>query len=174
MSQSQISRVLAAAARLGSAIEASLLVAVLSAMIILAAGQIVARNVGAAAFPWADEALRVMVLWVAMLGAVAASREQRHVSIDAIARVVPAGVARLFRRVGAIFAALVSGFLAWYSYLFVADSLAAEDFVFNGTLPAWTVQLILPVGFLLICYRYTLHALTVVSAENGSVSPVSH
>ncbi len=143
--------------RIASAVETGLLVAVLSSMVLLATSQIFIRNSGLAGFAWADEALRIMVLWVAMLGAVAACRQQRHVSIDALSRLVPAGVARWFHRLGALFAALVSAFLCWYSYLFVSDSLAAGDLVLGGAVPAWTVQMILPAGFLLISVRYAIH-----------------
>ena len=49
--------------------------------------------------------------------------------------------------------------LAWYSYKFVADSFAAGDRILGGEFPAWSVQLILPVGFALIGYRYAVACL---------------
>jgi TRAP-type C4-dicarboxylate transport system permease small subunit len=128
-------------------------------MILLAAGQIVLRNVWGTGFGWADEALRIMVLWVTMLGAVAASREQRHVSIDALSRYLPRWVVRWTGVVTDAFAAVVCAALAWYSYGFVAESSAANERVLGGDVPAWAVQMILPVGFALISYRYTVACL---------------
>ena len=80
---------LAGADRVGRWLENSLLSIVLVSMILLASGQIGLRNLFGSGFPWADEALRLLVLWVAMLGAVAASRENRHISIDILSRVLP-------------------------------------------------------------------------------------
>lgn len=140
-------------------VETALLALTLGGMIILAAGQIVLRNFWGGGLAWADEALRIMVLWVTMLGAIAASREQRHVSIDALARYLPTG----FRHATAVFvnvlAALVCVVLAWYSGLFVADSWSAGDRILGGELPAWAAQVILPVAFAAIAYRYAMAAL---------------
>jgi TRAP-type C4-dicarboxylate transport system permease small subunit len=144
------------AERLGRGVETLLLALTVSAMIALAAAQIVLRNVWGGAIDWADELLRILVLWATMLGAVAASREQRHVSIDALSRYLPSGMRRLSARLTSMFTAAICFVLAWCSWLFVADSLGARDAVLGGRLPAWTVQAILPVGFALIGYRYVL------------------
>lgn len=142
------------AERFGRALETTLLVLTLGAMIGLASLQIVLRNFWGAGLPWADEALRLLVLWVTMAGAVAASREQRHVSIDALSRYLPPAMQRAsVVLVGAV-TAVVCFVVAWYSYRFVVDSWGADDRVLGGSLPAWTVQLILPAGFALIGYRY--------------------
>jgi TRAP-type C4-dicarboxylate transport system permease small subunit len=145
----------AGADRFGRAIETFLLALTLGAMIMLAAAQIVLRNFGSGGIDWADEALRLLVLWVAMLGAVAASREQRHVSIDALSRYLPRGMHPWTSFLVEVFTAGVCLALAWFSWLFVADSRMAEDMVLGGRVPAWTVQSILPMGFFLMGYRYT-------------------
>ncbi|MGI9343841.1 MAG: TRAP transporter small permease [Gammaproteobacteria bacterium] len=141
--------------RAGQLIETTALVAVLTAMILLASAQIVMRNFFATGFAWADEALRLMVLWVAMLGAVAASRDNRHIAIDVMSRILPAGPRVVAALVVHVFTASVSFMLAWYSWQFVAESREFEDRLLND-LPAWWFQSILPVGFLLIGYRYLI------------------
>lgn len=145
--------------RFGRALETALLVGVLGAMILIAAAQIALRNFWNSGFDWADEALRIMVLWVTMLGAVAASREGRQVRIDALSRYLPSAAIRWTHVLVDAFAAIVCFVLAWHSYQFVADSFAAGDRVLAGEFPAWGVQLILPVGFALIGYRYTVACL---------------
>lgn len=147
------------AERLGRTVETVLLTAMLGAMILLAAGQIVLRNVWGTGFGWADEALRLMVLWVTMLGAVAASRDKRHVSVDALSRYLPKALSHWTGRLIDALVAVICAVLAWQSWLFTAESLAADDRVLGGRLPAWTVQLILPVGFALIAYRYAVACL---------------
>lgn len=145
--------------RLGRNIEIVLLSLTVGGMITLAAAQILLRNLWGGGIAWADELLRILVLWAAMLGAVAASREQRHVSIDALSRYLPSAWHRAVVRLTSIFTAVVCFTLAWYSWLFVADSLEMADRVLNGALPAWVVQAILPVGFALIGYRYVIFSL---------------
>jgi TRAP-type C4-dicarboxylate transport system permease small subunit len=147
------------AERFGRGIETALLALTLGAMIGLATLQIALRNFWGAGLPWADEALRILVLWVTMAGAVAASREQRHVSIDALSRYLPPGARRAGGALVGAFTAVVCFVVAWYSYRFVADSWSADDRVLGGSLPAWTVQLVLPTAFALIGYRYVVAAL---------------
>ena len=67
-------------------IEDGLLVFMLTAMIILAGLQIIMRNVFQSGFIETDSILRVLVLWVGMIGAVVATRERRHISVDVLTR----------------------------------------------------------------------------------------
>lgn len=124
-------------------------------MILLAAGQIGLRNLFGSGFAWADEALRLMVLWVAMLGAVAASRENRHISIDVLARILPDTPRMIAGCLVHAFTAFIALVLAWYSLEFVRESFSFGDTLLDD-LPAWCFQLILPLGFLLIGYRYLI------------------
>jgi len=161
----------ASAERLGRAVETFLLTLVLGAMILVAAAQIALRNIWGTGLDWADEALRIMVMWVTMLGAVAASRERRHVSIDALSRYLPPQITRWTGTLINACTALVCAALTWYSYGFVADSVLAGDRVLGGNVPAWAVQLILPVGFALISYRYAVICLARRQVSfNGAVA----
>lgn len=144
---------LSQADRAGQFLETTALVVVLTAMILLASAQIVMRNFLESGFAWADEALRLMVLWVAMLGAVAASRENRHIAIDVLARILPNGPKVAVGLIVHAFTSAVAFVLAWYSWEFVAESREFQDRLLDN-LPAWWFQAILPVGFLLIGYRY--------------------
>jgi TRAP-type C4-dicarboxylate transport system permease small subunit len=53
---------------------------------------------------------------------------------------------------------VVCGALTWFSVKFVADSLTAGDTLLNGV-PAWPLQLIMPIAFALITYRFAFQAL---------------
>jgi len=149
---------LARADQAGQFIENAALVTVLTAMILLATAQIVLRNFLASGFAWGDEALRLMVLWVAMLGGVAASRENRHIAIDVLSRVLPPAPKAIAAIVVNAFTSGVSFILAWYSWVFVAESREYQDLLLDA-LPAWWFQTILPVAFLLIGYRYAIWGL---------------
>jgi TRAP-type C4-dicarboxylate transport system permease small subunit len=119
--------------------------------------QILLRNVFSIGITWGDGFIRLTVLWLALLGAMAASRDRKHLAIDVVGRFV----SPRFRMVTAtgtdLFTALVAGLLARYSWAFVRDSREFGDLLLNG-LPAWTFQLILPVGFALVSYRYVLRS----------------
>ena len=144
--------------RLGRFVENISLVLVLSAMIILAAAQIVMRNMFETGLSWGDEALRIMVLWIAMLGAVAATRERRHIVIDVLSRMLPGNLKLWAEFVVDSFSAGITGTLAWYAAEFVIDSKQYGDLLLND-LPAWLFQLILPVAFGIISYRYGIWSL---------------
>jgi TRAP-type C4-dicarboxylate transport system permease small subunit len=124
-------------------------------MIILASAQILLRNLTGAGFAWADEALRLMVLWVAMLGAVAASREYRQISIDVLSRYLPERSKAWVAALVDLFTSCVAAVLTWYSFQFVSDSYEYQD-VLLGDQPAWIFQSILPLAFALMTYRYAI------------------
>ncbi len=61
-----ISRLLARLERWGTAAENASLVLLLGSLMILAVGQIVLRTFFDSGLIWADELLRIMVLWIAL------------------------------------------------------------------------------------------------------------
>ncbi len=154
------------AEKLGRAKENVLLIVLLGGLSTLAFAQIVLRNVFSIGLPWADGIIRLAVLWLAVIAAIAASRDGRHIAINLAERLLPD---RLRRPVGALmdlFTATVAALLAWYSWRFVSDSRAFED-VLLGTWPAWVFQSILPVGFALVCYRHVLRFASRIRVDRG-------
>ena len=138
-------------------VEDGLIALLLGAMVMLAGGQILLRNVLTGGAGWIDPLLRVMVLWVGLLGAVAASRSDKHIAIDAAVRALPARPRCMARAFTCGFTAGVAGLIAVHSARFVAMDYAAQAVAFAGV-PAWVLQLILPVAFALIALRYLLRA----------------
>jgi len=150
--------------RIGRWAEDAVLVLILTAMIGLATAQIVLRNLFDIGFIWGDEMLRMLVLWLAVAGAVAASRSDKHIRIDLLNRYLPERAARVVEIVVHLFTAAVAGVVAASSLAFVRTSREFGD-VLLGSVPAWIPQAVLPVGFALIAWRYALFAL----AETGSL-----
>jgi len=146
------------AERFGRFVENASLFIILAAMIVLAAAQIVMRNAFDTGLSWGDEALRLMVLWITMIGAIAATRDRRHIVIDVLSRMLSPGLRPWAAFIVDSVSAGVAGVLAWYAAVFVADSKAYDDLLLND-LPAWPFQLILPVAFAMIAYRYGIWCL---------------
>lgn len=142
----------------GRMAEDAVLVVILTSMVLLAAGQIVLRNFFGVGFIWSDEALRLMVLWIAVAGAVAASRNDKHINIDVLNRFLP-GPAKTAKDILVHgFTAAICGVVTWHSILFVRTSHEFGDVLLGGV-PAWLLQIVLPVGFGLITWRYALFLL---------------
>lgn len=150
----------------GYRVETTLLCALLLGIVALATLQIVLRNFFSYSLFWADELIRLAVLWLAMVGGVAASRDGRHLAIGIVERYFPRPWHRPAAITAALFASLVAALLAWQGYRFVADSYAYGDTVFDGW-PAWTFQSIIPAGFAIMSYRFARQALALARGRRS-------
>ena len=144
--------------RAGKWLEDALLVSLLVALMVLAVLQIVLRNGFDTGLVWADQLLRLLLLWLALMGAVAASRDNRQITIDVLSRFLKPAWLRWAEVVTALFTAAVTAALCYFSVVFVGQSREFEDTVL-GDLPAWVFQLVLPIAFALMSYRYGLRSL---------------
>jgi C4-dicarboxylate transporter, DctQ subunit len=140
--------------RIGTAVENALLVVLLTVMMLLAVGQIVLRVFFSSGLLWADELLKLLVLWIALVASVAAARSRRHLRIDVLLK-----FARVPEFLVNAFAAGICGLIAWHSMQYILLSIEFEETVLVNT-PSWLALGILPVSFALMCYRFTLHFLS--------------
>ena len=149
------------------ALEDSLLIASLVTMLGLALLQIFMRNFLDDGFLWAESFLRILVLWVAMLGAMVATRANDHIKIDVLARYVPTGVTRYFSALTCLFAAGVCGLVAWHSIELVRFEYEDQTIAF-AFVPVWVCQAILPVGFGVMALRFVAYAIRqLLGWDNG-------
>ena len=139
----------------GRWLENSCLAVLLIGMICLASSQIFLRNFLGGGLPWADEALRLMLLWLALLGAVAAARDDRQIAIDVLSQFLPPRPQAFVLAAMNLLTSFVSFVLAWYSFNFVAEAYRYGDVVLTD-MPAWMFQSILPLAFFLLGYRYLI------------------
>ena len=132
-----------------------LLIVLLMAMMVLVAGQVILRNIFSSGLPWADIASRHMVLWVAFLGAMLATRSRQHLAIDALTRLFPRTARNAIRIVLDLLAAYVSFILAKAAFAFVLDERAMGTMLFDD-IPVWIAQVIIPFGFAMISLEYLI------------------
>jgi TRAP-type C4-dicarboxylate transport system permease small subunit len=141
--------------RAGRLIENILLVTLLGGMMLLSVGQIIAREIFETGLFWSGEMIRIMVLWLAMIGAVAACRDNRHIRIDAISHLLSDRAVGAARILVDAFAAAVCAVLAWHAWRYLQFEIELEETLLND-IPAWTVHAVVPVAFALLSYRFLI------------------
>ena len=151
----QAKRLLERLDRIGSAAETVTLVSLLSAMMLVAVGQILMREVFSTSFSWADELIRLIVLWLALVGSIAACRENRHIRIDALSHVLPDTAVKVIRILVDVFAAIVCGIITVQAWRYLQVEIEYEVTVLVDT-PAWIAHAIMPAAFGLISYRFVV------------------
>jgi TRAP-type C4-dicarboxylate transport system permease small subunit len=138
--------------------ERLLLAAILLTMISLSVLQIALRNLGDTSWYWIDPFTRLLVLWLAILGAMVATRTGEHIAIDALGHYLKPRMARLVASMAQAFAAFVTGLMAWHSTRFVLDEWRFGGTTFSG-LPVWPFEIIMPLGFAWMCFRFSLNTI---------------
>lgn len=140
-------------------IEDGVLVLLLTVMIGAATAQIVLRNVWDSGLIWGDPLTKVLVLWIGLVGAMVASRQNNHIHIDVLSRFLPARAKAASEALNSLFAAAVCGVLAYHAGRLVLLDKEAATVAF-GTVPTWVCELIIPFGFGVIGLRYAVLALS--------------
>lgn len=138
-------------------LEEGLLVVLMGGMVLVAFTQIALRNLLAYSLDWADPLVQQLLLWTALLGALVATRQRRHIHIDLLLRLVSPSLRLVLEVVGAAFSALVCGLLTWVAIQFLqGEAEAGTAGVFS--LPTWKLQLIFPLTFGLMTLRFARQA----------------
>jgi TRAP-type C4-dicarboxylate transport system permease small subunit len=150
-------------------VETALIALLVLAMVVLAGAQILLRNLFETGFAWADPLLRAMVLWAAMLGALAAARDDKHIGLDLLTHFLHGPAKRIARVIALLFAAGISAAMAWYGF-----NLVQVDF--GGTtaiagIPGWVIESILPVGFALLAVRLAVRAFMPPRSDAPALAP---
>lgn len=134
-------------------IEDFILIALLLIMILMAVLQIVLRNMFDSGILWGDAFVRVLVLWIGLIGAMIASRKNHHISIDVISRFLPRTFKKLSDLIISLFTLVICASMAWFSLTFVL--LEKEDgMTAFASVPVWICESIIPVAFFIIAFRY--------------------
>jgi TRAP-type C4-dicarboxylate transport system permease small subunit len=144
--------------RAGAAVETVMLASILAVMMLVVVGQVIMRELFGTGFGWVDELVRLMVLWLALVGSIAACRENRHIRIDALSNILPKSAVRLIRLFVDIFAAVVCAVIAVHAWRYLQIEIEYGDTVLVDS-PAWIAHSIMPIAFLLISYRFLIDVL---------------
>ena len=151
-------------------IENGLIAVLVLAMVLLAGAQILLRNLFESGIDWADPLLRALVLWTAMLGALAAARDDKHIGLDLVTHFVRGRARRVLRVIALGFAAVISAAMAWYGTHLVMLDYGSGTSAF-AHVPSWCVEAILPVGFALLALRLAIHAFLPPRSDAPALAP---
>ena len=139
-------------------LENGFLVGLLLVILVAANTQILLRNLFEFAIVWIDPFLRITVLWLALMGAMVATREGSHIAIDALTRFLPrAWCLRMDRFIHAI-GALVCVLIAYYSALLVQLEYGDGLYAF-ASVPVWLCEAIMPLAFAIMALRFLVSAI---------------
>jgi TRAP-type C4-dicarboxylate transport system permease small subunit len=143
-------------------VETAIVVLFISAMMGIAFLQIFLRNVFATGLTWGDLILRNLVLWIGFIGATLATREGKHINIDAISRSLPPLSRAMVEVCIHLFSCFMCGLLTYASLKFVKNEaeMGAATLI---NIPAWILEAILPLTFGLMVFRFALRAMNAFS-----------
>ena len=141
-------------------LEVGLLSAIFIAIVVIGLTQIGLRNFADSSLVWADDAMRAGVLWITMLAGVLAAGRARHIKIDVLLHRLPEKLQPWVQRGMYLATALVCVTLAAAGVWLIEMELdmPMNDIAFLNV-PRWAVLIIIPIGFLLMGWRFMRHAL---------------
>lgn len=138
-------------------VETGMLVTLLFTMIGVAVIQIIMRNFFSSGIIWADSFVRISVLWMALIGAMVASRSGKHIAIDLVLQTCNKKTLTIIKRITDTFTALVCFIVMYYSFKFVMVEYEDGGLAFESV-PNWLCESIIPFAFLIIGLRYFFSA----------------
>ncbi len=142
-----------------SRLEGIFIIISLTTMIGIAFVQVILRNFFSTGLMWADELTRHLVLWVGFIAASLATREGRHINIDILSRTFSGMRSKLgVQAIINLAAFSISFLLLRASWHFVSVEKEFGERVITLSLPVWGLEIIFPITFILISFRFGLRA----------------
>ena len=150
-------------------VEQTLLVIFLGFIVLVAFLQIALRNVFATGLDWGDALVRNLVLWIGFIGATLATKEGKHINIDVVSRWLPSLGKEIVTLITHLFSLVISCLLTYAAVKFIRNEVQMENMTFLN-IPAWIPEMILPLTFVLMTFRFALRSLKNLS-EMGKTNP---
>jgi TRAP-type C4-dicarboxylate transport system permease small subunit len=139
--------------------ETALVIALLSTLLSVALVQVLARNFFSYSFSGADEIVRHSVLWLGFVGASLATRQKRHIKIDALSRFIPPSGRKITDIFINVIAAVICFFLFYASMSFVGIEKEFGDISNLFDIEVWYLEIIFPITFGICTLRFLLYSL---------------
>ena len=138
-------------------LESAILVVLFLSLLIVAILQVVLRNIGqlSLALSWGDEFMSMAVLWLTLVGALIAVRQNGHIRVDVAERFLPQSWSKplsIFANLGACVVCLVVAIFSieWVVWEF------QDQMPGIGVIPLWVLVLIVPISFFVMGLRFAM------------------
>ncbi len=138
-------------------IETGSLVVLFASMLLVACAQVVMRNFLGTGFIWGEELTREAVLWIAMVGGLAAIGQRSHIRIDIAERFVPERWIPALNFVACVSASLVCLLVAYFSLKLVRWEFE-DGYSGIGIVPSWILVAIIPFAGFAMGTRFAIQA----------------
>lgn len=125
--------------------------------LILAVLQIILRSVFNLGIVWIDPLLRILVLWLGMFGAMYATRNNRHISIDVIKHYLKPHLKQKVQQFINFCSSIICLTCFYFSipYLILEYNDGSKAF---SQVPLWLTESIIPVALLVMALRFLYFA----------------
>ena len=139
-------------------ITAGMAVFLMLALVTLSFLQVVLRNLFSLGFNIVEEFMRNGVLWIGFIGAILTTLRAKHISIDILPRFVRGRGKRILNWILSVCASLICLLMSYYAWQFVKMEIGTGA-VIGKAFPAWIVEGIIPLGFLMLAIVFPLRTL---------------
>lgn len=152
-------------------VEGWLLVVSLLVMVAMTFTQVVLRNLLDQGVLWFDPVVRHLVVWIGFLGAAVATREKKHVNVDALSRYIKGAARHGVNIVVSGFATAVTFFLFLASIQFIKNTMALGERI-HQFFPSWIAQMVFPYAFGIMALRFLYDFLLSITLAAKGKAPL--
>ena len=133
--------------------------------LLLAVLQIILRNIFNLGIVWVDPLLRILVLWLGMVGAMYATRKNRHISIDVIKHYLKPHFKQKVQQLTNLCSSIICLICFYFSvpYLILEYKDGSKAF---SQVPLWLTESIIPIALLIMALRFLYFAIS-TNMDNG-------
>lgn len=107
---------------------------------------------------WTEPMVRLFVLWLTFLGASLLTDDRKHIKIDLMSTLLPQKWQPFRELILSLACTIIMSLMVKASIGYIKLEKAFEETLFLS-IPAWVDQLILPIGFSLILFRFLLQGI---------------
>ena len=141
--------------RLLEQLEEGLITFLMAAMTLITFMQVIARYVFNHNFVWALELTGVMFAWLIFIGMSYGVRVGAHIGVDALVKSLGSKSARVVGSLAAALCILYALLVAFGSFQYVQKMYDVGILMQDLPVKSWIPRAILPVGFLLLAFRFS-------------------
>ena len=141
--------------RTGIFIEDGLIVGLIGGVVLFSVMQLVMRLFFNSGFIWADELIKMLVLWATLVASISASRENKHLKIDLISNLIASQYSMLLQAFNALITSCICIVISVHAFRFVDLTFSFDEKVLI-IIPAWIAYSIIPIAFSLMSFRYLI------------------